>query len=681
MKKLYSLFLAVIVAAHLMAQAPHFPLFEHFSQASCTPCAQQNPTFQSTILNPNPLVVRHITYHTSWPGVDPMYNLNTTQVDDRVNYYGITGVPTVVMLGNHKTGGPASFLQSDVDKEWSQTSPVKISVSNIDNGTSDSATITLLVLGNLPSGNYVMRTAVIERNVNYTTAPGTNGELYFPDVFRLMLPGSGGDAVTLPAIGQTATFTYTFNENAAWNMNEIGLVAFLENELTHEVINCGSTFDPVIDATITSPTLLSQLGTTGGTSTFNFTAGNSGNASEDFIYTLSTDAPNDWSGSFNVGSNNYTNSATITVAPGATNNVSINVMPGTTPAFATYTLTITSVQYPNSPAMTMTVFVVSNVTDLIVNSTGGMGDGTAGGAATWQADYTTALAATGVTTWAITNSDNAMRAIADGALTNVRNMYYNVGWTFPCLDDNVVNNLKTYMDAGGDLFMAGQDVAWSVFDATNSPYSSTNNMDFMNNYMGVNWVADGTTANNMLNAETGDAIFGSVASSSILNYYGGAYFYPDELSAFGTGIPVFHYVSATKFAGIRNTNGTHKSVHLGVGLEMINDVSVKNMIISLSRQWFEGTLSAQQFDNALAQLGQNYPNPSDASTTIPVTVSQKNNSIILMDVLGRVVTNIPLCVGTQNINILTANLANGVYYYKIVDGNSESKTYTLQVSH
>jgi hypothetical protein len=84
MKK-FTLFLlpALVFALGSNAQAPKYALFEHFTQASCVPCAQQNPGFQSSILEANPNTVRHIAYHTYWPGVDEMHDYNESEIDAR----------------------------------------------------------------------------------------------------------------------------------------------------------------------------------------------------------------------------------------------------------------------------------------------------------------------------------------------------------------------------------------------------------------------------------------------------------------------------------------------------------------------------------------------------------------------------------------------------------------------
>src|SRR6185295_6281483 len=215
MKKFTLLCLAIACfVLNTYSQAYKYPLFEHFTQASCGPCAQQNPGFQTSILDPNPTVVRHIAYHTSWPGVDPMYTYNTTQSNDRVDYYSVTGVPDIFLEGNFKEAQPGGMTMDDVNTIVAQTSPIKISVSDIDNGNSHDVTVTVSSIGTPPTGSFVLRTAIIERNVTYATPPGNNGETYFPNVFRKMLPSSNGDPITLPSQGNSVTFNYTYTEDA-----------------------------------------------------------------------------------------------------------------------------------------------------------------------------------------------------------------------------------------------------------------------------------------------------------------------------------------------------------------------------------------------------------------------------------------------------------------------------------
>lgn len=74
-------------------------LHEEFTQASCGPCASQNPAFNA-VLAANTAKATSLKYQTSWPGVDPMNAQNPTDVQTRVNYYSVNGVPDAIMDGN-----------------------------------------------------------------------------------------------------------------------------------------------------------------------------------------------------------------------------------------------------------------------------------------------------------------------------------------------------------------------------------------------------------------------------------------------------------------------------------------------------------------------------------------------------------------------------------------------------
>src|SRR5258706_16343823 len=72
MKKIFTLIVSVIFVYTLSyGQSQRLVLCEEFTQASCPPCAAQNPAY-NTLLNANPTKVVAIKHQTSWPGVDPM---------------------------------------------------------------------------------------------------------------------------------------------------------------------------------------------------------------------------------------------------------------------------------------------------------------------------------------------------------------------------------------------------------------------------------------------------------------------------------------------------------------------------------------------------------------------------------------------------------------------------------
>src|SRR5690606_34246915 len=194
----------------LNAQAKRYVFFEHFTQASCGPCAAQNPSFQ-TVYTPNRLNGHHVAIHTSWPGYDPMYLHNTAESASSVSYYTVTGVPDMIVNGR-SVGSPTSVNQATFDAAGQ--SPIRVRVTESNDGREVSGRVTIEVLDDVPAGNYVLKTAVVERDIVYTAAPGSNGEKEFPNVFRRYLGnGLGGEPVTLTK-GQDFNFDYVYSIHA-----------------------------------------------------------------------------------------------------------------------------------------------------------------------------------------------------------------------------------------------------------------------------------------------------------------------------------------------------------------------------------------------------------------------------------------------------------------------------------
>jgi len=687
MKKItLALVVAVLFALGANAQCAKFVLLEEFTQASCGPCASQNPGFKTNILNPNPDKVRLVGYHTSWPGVDPMNAYNAADVATRVTYYTVTGVPHVQVMGSQKSTSPSGVTQADIDNQWNMTSPIKITVTEVDNGNNRDVTVTIKTVGTQPTGSWNLVVPVVERNVQYGTPPGSNGETYFPGVFRNMAGGmaANGISVTLPTQGNSITMgPYNYLESIAiFNATELAAIAYLQNTTTKEVINSGTAFDPVINAAFLAPSTTVKEGTSA--QTFTFQSGNTGNASETFVYTVtSSGAPVGWTGSFTVNGTPYTSTGTVTIPANTNYPTTIVVTPNTSVGVGKYTLSMTSQTYPNSPPMTTSVYVISGVTDLVVNSTSGFGDPSiTGTAAQYEAQFTAGLAFAGCMTYAITDAYVLEKAIADNAMTNVKCIYMNMAWTFPTLTDGLVAQLTSFLNTTGKcMFICGQDIAWETMDAA-STYDTPNTQAFFTNYMNAVYVNDGPTTAQTVNAVSTDAIFGTLGANLTTTATYPTFYFPDRINATGTGVPIFKYGTVTtSYAGVRAFNTNYKVVYLCVGIEQFTNASSKNNILKTSYDWFWGLSSVEQFDQNMANIGTAYPNPTNDITFIPVTNINNDMTIQVMDVTGRIVMTQAVAEGTTLIQINTATLNAGMYLYRLVDGNAVMKAKQLQVIH
>jgi hypothetical protein len=102
MKKIMCLIIAILflTTSVLTSQVRKIVLMEEATNASCPPCAANNPTLQAFFESYFGGVIS-VRYHAWWPGSDPMYSLNITDNTNRINYYGISGVPNYMMDGTN----------------------------------------------------------------------------------------------------------------------------------------------------------------------------------------------------------------------------------------------------------------------------------------------------------------------------------------------------------------------------------------------------------------------------------------------------------------------------------------------------------------------------------------------------------------------------------------------------
>lgn len=229
------------------AQVKKYVLLEQFTQASCGPCAAENPSFNSNILGgPHKSKIHHIAYHVFWPGVDPMYNADPNNCKARVNYYGVQGVPDLYLQGLTWAGSAGSISNTLISNAALNSSPVAVAVKETSSGTTRNVTVKIFIYGSVNPGNYVLRTAVVENPVNYSSPPGSNGEKFFPGVFRKMLPSASGSVLNLPAIGDSLVFNYSYNLSSGWIPANVYSIAFIEEDNSKIVLNSGSSLDPPI---------------------------------------------------------------------------------------------------------------------------------------------------------------------------------------------------------------------------------------------------------------------------------------------------------------------------------------------------------------------------------------------------------------------------------------------------
>lgn len=228
--------LMMLFCLKINAQNERVLLFECFTNTSCGPCAQQNPALDALISN-NGDRVAAIKYHMSWPGSnDPMYLHNTADNDSRRGVYNINAVPHTVVDGTRFSNQPGYLNQSSVNNWLAIESPLEMRLSyELDQ---NAQIITVHVMGRASSdiiGNCKLYVGVIEKEIHYNSAPGTNGERDFYSVMKKLLPSASGTVIGEMKEGDYFAYSFSWEWANVYNVDQLDAIAWVQNSNTREV--------------------------------------------------------------------------------------------------------------------------------------------------------------------------------------------------------------------------------------------------------------------------------------------------------------------------------------------------------------------------------------------------------------------------------------------------------------
>jgi hypothetical protein len=250
MQKLSFFFATILLATALSAQngAKKYVLIEHFTNSNCGICASRNPAFYNLITQAQYADdVHHVSVHPMFPyPACVFYQANTTENSQWTSQYPVQGTPTIVINGAIQTPSNPLLTEAKLQSYLNQTSPLYLQVTESGTGNARSVNVKARAVGDIPSGDYRIYVAVLEKTVNQ---PTPNGESVHRDVFRKMLTAVAGDAFTPPTAGNTAEFNYNFNLSGNWNANEVYVLAFVKETVSKQILNSGTRFDPVLSGT------------------------------------------------------------------------------------------------------------------------------------------------------------------------------------------------------------------------------------------------------------------------------------------------------------------------------------------------------------------------------------------------------------------------------------------------
>ena len=572
----------------------------------------------------------------------------------------VTGYPAGTVNRRELAGAP-SYGRGDwegmINEALALPSPVNVGVeSSFNDGTNElTVHVVLFYTGATDAGNDYLSVALKEDHLIGYQADYTNGE--HPDydhiaVLRDHITDTWGEDIGAPAAGETVERTYTYVVDDQWNVANCKVVAFLGEYQTNvyqarEVAADGGT--TLVIGSLAADGQPYRPGQNGANTVFAGSFTNALNADEQYEITLYGDgAPGTWNANILVDGTVIQNPSTVNIANGAAVDVDVQVTPDAAPGIGTYTLTISSLSNVGAPLLEAKYHIISGVNDLVVTNLG---------AEPHEALYNQGLQLEPAKA-ATTRNDFVAFGLAN-ALVDVGNLYLNVSWTFPCLTDEVVGVLTSHLNSGGNLMIAGQDIGWDQSGATGS-HTTPAIQAFYTDLLLAEFVDDGSTADNQVNFEDADAVFGTVSNSAINSVFG-TNSYPERIEPIAPAVPIMRYNTATKIGGLRAETGGHKVVYFGVGPEQMTDESVGLAMVQLSHDWFYGIVSVEEFDAAMANLGQPYPSPATDVVNINVAGVENASVLEVIDAAGRLVLSQSIGNQATLATLDVSGLINGVY--------------------
>lgn len=227
--------LALLATPHAAQAQKRLVLMEEFTNTGCAPCAVFAPALDS-LLKARINDVVAVKYHFNFPQRnDPYYLTNAGDIDKRGAYYGITGVPSVIINGKQQYA-IASMLDGYIDQAMTAEKLIDMSVNASLKDHRLDIDVQATPVKDITGQDLRLFVAIVEEQRTYSEA-FANGETYFYYVMQKLLPGGDGQP-----IGNRLTAGQPVSYNAGWAVEnfadetELGIVSFIQDLGTGQVL-------------------------------------------------------------------------------------------------------------------------------------------------------------------------------------------------------------------------------------------------------------------------------------------------------------------------------------------------------------------------------------------------------------------------------------------------------------
>lgn len=156
----------------------------------------------------------------------------------RNTYYNITGYPTAffdgtlnVIGGDHSVSMYPSYLPL-YQQRYAVASPLTIDISGTSSGNVYTVTLTIHKVAAITATDIRTHLVLTESNI----LENWQGQTHLNYVNRIMVPDENGTTTSF-ANGDMVVMNLTFTRDAAWVLNNLELVVFVQDQATKEIFN------------------------------------------------------------------------------------------------------------------------------------------------------------------------------------------------------------------------------------------------------------------------------------------------------------------------------------------------------------------------------------------------------------------------------------------------------------
>jgi len=222
-------------------------LIEDFANVSCNPCVTSNIIIEklsNETYGRTKLVA--VKFPTNFPAPNDLFYLAAKEIcDSRISYYNVFFAPTTVIDGVLKPiSTDSTSVKAAIETRLSVAPRFDVQVSAILEGDYIiNVNIKFVDTTGININDLIINTVITETDIEFEQAPGSNGETKFFDVTRLMLPSNEGS--TVRQLIDLNELSFQFNDAllSSWNLQKINTVVFIQDKISKEIFQTGSTFE------------------------------------------------------------------------------------------------------------------------------------------------------------------------------------------------------------------------------------------------------------------------------------------------------------------------------------------------------------------------------------------------------------------------------------------------------